>query len=177
MHAADHATSAPPAGEQRKLFAGTHHDPHSVLGAHPHPDGTVVRVLRPHADAVTVLADGEEYPLQRNADGLFHGVLPGPPGDYRLQVRYGGHTEITDDPYRWLPTLGEVDLHLIGEGRHERLWEALGAHLRIYSTPGGPVEGTSFAVWAPHARGVRVCGDFDGWSGVATPLRSLGSVG
>ncbi|MGH3990560.1 MAG: GlgB N-terminal domain-containing protein, partial [Pseudonocardiaceae bacterium] len=177
VHAADHATSAPPAGEQRKLLAGTHHDPHSVLGAHPHPDGTVVRVLRPHADAVTVLADGEEYPLQRNADGLFHGVLPGPPGDYRLQVRYGGHTEITDDPYRWLPTLGEVDLHLIGEGRHERLWEALGAHLRIYSTPSGPVEGTSFAVWAPHARGVRVCGDFDGWSGVATPLRSLGSVG
>ncbi|MGH4007303.1 MAG: 1,4-alpha-glucan branching protein GlgB, partial [Pseudonocardiaceae bacterium] len=148
-----------------------------MLGAHPHPDGTVVRVLRPHADAVAVLAASEEYPLQRSAEGLFHGVLPGPPGDYRLQVRYGEHTEITDDPYRWLPTLGEVDLHLIREGRHERLWEALGAHLRIYSTPDGPVEGTSFAVWAPNARGVRVCGDFDGWSGVATPLRSLGSAG
>ncbi len=177
MHATDRASSAPPDDELRKLLTGAHHDPHSVLGAHPHPGGTVVRVLRPHADAVTVLAGGEEYPLERSAEGFFHGVTPGPPGDYRLRVRYGEHTEITDDPYRWLPTLGEVDLHLIGEGRHERLWEALGAHPRIYSTLSGPVEGTSFAVWAPNARGVRVCGDFDGWSGVATPLRSLGSVG
>jgi 1,4-alpha-glucan branching enzyme len=177
VHAADHATSAPPADELRKLLVGAHHDPHSVLGAHPHAEGTVVRVLRPHADAVAVLADGEEYPLERDPEGLFHGVMPGPPGDYRLRVHYGEHTEITDDPYRWLPTLGEVDLHLIGEGRHERLWEALGAHVRTYSTPGGLVEGTSFAVWAPHARGVRVCGDFDGWSGVATPLRSLGPAG
>ncbi|MGH4023702.1 MAG: 1,4-alpha-glucan branching protein GlgB [Pseudonocardiaceae bacterium] len=185
-------TAAPPPEDLRKLLAGEHHDPHSVLGAHPHPEGTVVRVLRPHADEVTVLTDGDpgvgdpgaetsgrtaEYPLQRTAVGLFHGVVPGPPGDYRLRVRYGDHTETTDDPYRWLPTLGEVDLHLIGEGRHERLWDVLGAHLRTYPTPAGAVEGTSFAVWAPHARGVRVCGDFDGWSGVATPMRSLGSSG
>ena len=177
MHATDRASSAPPDDELRRLLAGAHHDPHSVLGAHPHPDGTAIRVLRPHADAVTVLASGEEYSLERSAEGFFHGVMPGPPGDYRLRLRYGEHIEITDDPYRWLPTLSQVDLHLIGEGRHERLWEALGAHLRTYSTPGGPVEGTSFAVWAPHAQGVRVCGDFDGWSGVATPLRSLGSTG
>ena len=58
-----------------------------------------------------------------------------------------------DDPYRWLPTLGEIDLHLIGEGRHENLWDVLGAHVRTYDTPGGPVTGTSFAVWAPNARG------------------------
>ncbi len=177
MHATDRATSAPPDDELRRLLAGAHHDPHSVLGAHPHPDGTAIRVLRPHADEVTVLIDGSEHPLERSTEGFFHGVTPGPPGDYRLRVRYGKHTELTDDPYRWLPTLGEVDLHLIREGRHERLWEALGAHLRTYSTPSGPVAGTSFSVWAPHAQGVRVCGDFDSWSGVATPLRSLGSAG
>src|SRR3712207_8957662 len=57
-----------------------------------------------------------------------------------------------DDPYRWLPTLGEVDLHLIGEGRHERLWDALGAHVRTYDTPNGPVGGNSFALWAPTDR-------------------------
>ncbi|MBW0009781.1 MAG: 1,4-alpha-glucan branching enzyme, partial [Pseudonocardiales bacterium] len=176
VHAADRAISAPPADELRRLLDGEHHDPHSVLGTHPYPEGTVIRVLRPHADEVTVLADGAEYPLEYCAGGLFHGVGPGP-GDYRLRVRYGEHTEVTDDPYRWLPTLGEVDLHLIREGRHERLWEVLGAHPRTYPTPGGVVEGTSFAVWAPHARGVRVCGDFDNWSGVATPLRSLGSAG
>ena len=68
MHAADHATSAPLADELRKLLVGAHHDPHSVLGAHPYADGTVVRVLRPQADAVTVLADGEEYPLEHDAE-------------------------------------------------------------------------------------------------------------
>jgi 1,4-alpha-glucan branching enzyme len=174
--APDRAASAPPADEVRRLLAGEHHDPHSVLGAHAHPDGTAVRVLRPHADEVTVLADGAEYLLEHRTGGLFHGMMPAP-GDYRLRVRYGDHTELSDDPYRWLPTLGEVDLHLIREGRHERLWDVLGAHLQTYPTPGGVVAGTSFAVWAPHARGVRVCGDFDGWSGVATPLRSLGSTG
>jgi 1,4-alpha-glucan branching enzyme len=176
VQAADRATSAPPADELRRLLAGEHHDPHSVLGAHPQRAGTAVRVLRPHADEVTVLSDDGEYPLEPGTGGLFHGMMPNP-GDYRLRVRYGDHTEITDDPYRWLPTLGEVDLHLFGEGRHERLWEVLGAHLRTYPTSGGLVVGTSFAVWAPHAQGVRVCGDFDGWSGVATPLRSLGSSG
>jgi 1,4-alpha-glucan branching enzyme len=176
VHAADHATSAPLADERRRLLAGEHHDPHSVLGAHPHPEGIIVRVLRPHADAVTVLTDDGEYPLAHCGEGFFHGRTH-TNGDYRLRVRYGDYTEIADDPYRWLPTLGEVDLHLIQEGRHERLWEVLGAHVRTYPTPGGLVMGTSFAVWAPHARGVRVCGDFDDWSGVATPLRALGSSG
>ena len=171
------AASAPPVAEVRTLLVGAHHDPHGVLGAHPHPDGTVVRVLRPDADEVDVLREGTEHALTRTAEGLFHGVVPGPSADYRLRVRSGAHVEITDDPYRWLPTLGQVDLHLIGEGRHERLWDVLGAHPRCYPTPGGDVSGTSFAVWAPTARGVRVCGDFDGWSGVTTPLRSLGSSG
>ncbi len=178
MHGTGRATSAPPAGELRRLLAGAHHDPHSVLGAHPHPPGgPASRVLRPPADEVPVLIEGPEYPRERSTESFFHGVTPGPPGDYRLRVRYGEHSTITADPYRWLPTLGEVDLHLTGEGRHERLWEVLGAHLRTYPTPGGVVMGTSFAVWAPHAQGVRVCGDFDGWSGVATPLRSLGATG
>ena len=109
--------------------------------------------------------------------GLFSGVVPGPPADYRLAVRYGDRVDIVDDPYRWLPTLGEVDLHLIGEGRHERLWDVLGAHVRTYDTPAGAVTGTSFAVWAPTAQGVRVTGDFDGWSGWAHPMRALGSSG
>ena len=108
--------------------------------------------------------------------------MPGPPADYRLEVTYraeGGaeESQLVDDPYRWLPTLGEIDLHLIGEGRHERLWDALGAHVRTYDTPHGPVTGTSFAVWAPNARGVRVTGDFDYWQRRAYPMRSLGSSG
>jgi 1,4-alpha-glucan branching enzyme len=162
-----------------RLLGGAHHDPHSVLGAHPHPDGTVIRVLRPHADEVHVVREGGQgFPLVKVHDaGLFSGVVPGPPADYRLAVRYGERVDIVDDPYRWLPTLGEIDLHLIGEGRHERLWDVLGAHIRHYDTPAGPVTGTSFAVWAPTAQGVRVTGDFDGWSGWAHPMRVLGRSG
>jgi 1,4-alpha-glucan branching enzyme len=164
-----------------RLLGGAHHNPHGVLGAHPHPDGTVVRVLKPHADEVSVLRNGDPkdtHPLVKVHDaGLFSGVVEGPGGDYRLRVRYGDRVDIVDDPYRWLPTLGEVDLHLINEGRHERLWDVLGAHVRHYDTISGPVTGTSFAVWAPTARGVRVTGDFDGWAGWAHPMRSLGTSG
>jgi 1,4-alpha-glucan branching enzyme len=125
-----------------------------------------------------VMSDGARFELTRIHDGgVFAGVAPGSPTDYRLDVSYGDGTYRVDDPYRWLPTLGEVDLHLIGEGRHENLWQVLGAHVRSYDTPGGPVTGTSFAVWAPSARGVRVEGDFDYWSGRAFPMRSLGSSG
>ncbi len=66
---------------------------------------------------------------------------------------------------------------LIGEGRHEELWTVLGAHVRRYDTVSGPDTGTSFAVWAPSARGVRVIGDFNGWDGAGHPMRALGSSG
>ncbi len=71
------------------------------------------------------------------------------------------------------PTLGEVDLFLIGEGRHRRLWEVLGSHVRVHDG----VEGTSFAVWAPNARAARVVGDWNGWDGRADPMRPLGVSG
>jgi 1,4-alpha-glucan branching enzyme len=162
-----------------RLVGGAHHNPHGILGAHPTADGgTVVRTLRPHAAAVSVVIDGQETALARIHDGgVFAAAVPGAPTDYRLRVTYGSDSYLVDDPYRWLPTLGEVDLHLIGEGRHENLWDVLGAHVRSYDTPGGTVPGTSFAVWAPNARGVRVVGDFDYWSGQAFPMRSLGSSG
>ena len=66
--------------------------------------------------------------------------------------------------------LGEVDLHLIGEGRHERLWEVLGA--RVTSIDG--VEGTAFTVWAPNARLVQVAGEFNGWDGGGHAMTRLG---
>jgi 1,4-alpha-glucan branching enzyme len=170
----------PSADELHRLLAGAHHDPHGVLGVHADHAGTgttVARAYRPGAKTVAVLAGDSRTELDEVADGLFAGVLTEPPGAYKLEIDYGHDPVVVDDPYRWLPTLGELDLHLFGEGRHERLWDVLGAHVRSYETPDGVVEGTSFAVWAPNARGVRVCGDFDGWDGRANPMRSLGSSG
>ena len=79
----------------------------------------------------------------------------------------------TFDPTALPPTVGELDLHLFGEGRHQRLWEVLGSQPRVHEG----VAGTSFAVWAPRASAVRVAGDLNGWDGSATPLRRLGDSG
>ncbi len=176
-------------GEIDRIVAGTHHDPHSVLGAHPGPAGVVVRALVPLAATVTaVLADGRRFALSHIHQGVFAATLPMTQvPDYRLAVSYPGPGSgppgpetLSDDPYRHLPTLGEMDLYLIGEGRHEELWRVLGAHVREYGggeAGFGAARGTSFAVWAPNARGVRVIGDFNHWDGRGHPMRSLGGAG
>ncbi|MFK0168973.1 1,4-alpha-glucan branching enzyme [Streptomyces sp. NPDC090306] len=161
-------------GDRGRLLAGAHHDPHGLLGAHPVPGGVVFRALRPFARSVAVRIDGESHELASEGDGLFSAVLPlTAVPEYTLLVAYDGDPAETHDPYRFLPALGDLDLHLIREGRHEQLWKALGAEPTTHQG----VTGTRFAVWAPNARGVRVTGDFSCWDGTAFPMRSLGSSG
>src|SRR5262249_34875483 len=167
-----------------------------------------------------VLPDGRRFPASHLYEGVFAATLPvADVPDYRLAVTYpgpggAGPETISDDPYRHLPTLWEMDLHLVGEGRHEELWQVLGAHVRTFGPAGpapeagtqpgeaggnppgrpgeagepgpaggpglsfgsefGEVTGTSFAVWAPNARGVRIIGDSNHWDGRGHPMRSLG---
>jgi 1,4-alpha-glucan branching enzyme len=138
------------------------------------PGGIVFRALRPFAREVSVVVDGERRPLVSEEDGLFSGVLPlAEIPAYTLVVAYEEGEQETHDPYRFLPALGELDLHLIGEGRHEQLWRALGAQPMTHEG----VTGTRFTVWAPNAQGVRVATDFTHWDGTAFPMRSLGSSG
>ncbi|MPY45331.1 1,4-alpha-glucan branching enzyme [Streptomyces phyllanthi] len=156
------------------MLSGAHHDPHALLGAHPGPGGVTFRALRPYALGVSVVADGRTTPLDDEGDGLFSVVLPlDAVPEYTLLVSYEGGRYEVQDPYRFLPALGELDLHLIGEGRHEQLWKALGAEPMEHQG----VTGTRFTVWAPNAQGVRVAGDFNFWDGTACPMRSLGSSG
>ena len=171
------------------VASGTHHDPHTVLGPHL-MDGpwSVVRALRPLADEVVMTTSGREgdtdVAATHQGAGVWAAVVPAvedPDGvrrapDYRIRTRSGTETWTSDDPYRFLPTLGEVDLHLIGEGRHEQLWQALGANLVRYPSSTGEIKGVAFAVWAPNARGVRLVGDHNGWGGTH-PMRSLGAAG
>src|ERR1044071_1951154 len=100
----------PSADDLRRLLSRAPHDPHSVLGVHADHAGTVVaRAYRPGAKAVAVVAGSARTQLDEVGDGLFAGELPDNPGAYRLEVDYGGETVSVDDPYRWLPTLGELD--------------------------------------------------------------------
>ncbi|MGX1585547.1 1,4-alpha-glucan branching protein GlgB [Microbacterium sp. NPDC055502] len=160
---------------------GQHHDPHAVLGTHPAEDAagrtvTIIRARRPLASSVAaVFADGTRLELSHVTHGLWEGRHPGPPVPYRLATRYRDVDDeaITGDPYRHSPALGELDLHLIAEGRHERLWEVLGAHPTTHDGEAG----VAFAVWAPNASAVRVVGDHNGWNGETHAMRSMGVSG
>jgi len=170
--------------ELARLLAGEHANPHDVLGAHRTTidgvDGAVVRALVPGAARVECVLDtGEAVRMDREAEGLadvYTAFLPGkrPPIAYRYRIHYpDGAVWERDDPYRFLPTLGDVDLHLFNEGTHRELWKKLGAHVRTMDG----VAGVSFAVWAPNARRVSVVGDFCGWDGRIFPMRMMGSSG
>ena len=164
--------------EAELILARDHPDPHHYLGAHPRGKKVVVRAFAPNASRVRVLLEGgEEAELEQvHPGGLFEAkVAPESlPAHHRLAISYpdGLDVEIVD-PYTFLPTLGELDVHLAAEGRHEHLYEKLGARIREVDG----VTGTAFAVWAPNARSVSVVGDFNSWDGLLHPMRTLGASG
>jgi len=181
-----------PIVELDQLTRGEYGQPHAILGPHPDGDDVTFRVYKPLARTVTVVTSGgDRVPLEHEHDGVWVGVMPfggsgaagrgprpdGDVPDYRVEVDYGQGAISVDDPYRFLPTLGEMDLHLVNEGRHELLWTVLGARVHHYRAATGDVSGTSFAVWAPGARGVRLEGDFNSWDGREHPMRQLGASG
>ncbi len=163
------------------LRSGHSHDPHSVLGAHAvevgGKRGVLVRAFHPDAVAVDLLVgDAEPLPMSGIGGGVYVAFVPDVrvPFAYRLRFHFDGTgTWERDDPYRFLPTLGELDLHLIGEGTHRRLWTVLGSQPRVIDGTAG----TAFAVWAPSAASVSLVGDFNRWDGRIFPMRSLGSSG
>ncbi len=171
-------TTRPPADQIDLIVRGCHGDPHRILGRHP----GVVRTFRPDATAVRLLVGtggGAKRVAMEQIDpaGLWQGPIDDGSDAYRLEADYGSDgassTFLFDDPYRSWPTLGDLDLHLFGEGRHYRLWEVLGAHPRVHDG----MAGVSFAVWAPNAQAVRVVGDWNFWDGRVHPMRSLGASG
>lgn len=162
-----------PADDLRFLNQCRHYDPHGLYGWH---DGTV-HTRRPGAERVELVTAEDVVPMRNIGDDIFFAELA-ENEDYRLRITYPAQPprDIADG-YRFLPTLGSLDLHLISEGRHERLWDVLGANLKTYASELGEITGTAFAVWAPNAEGVSVVGDFCGWNAAQYPMRSLGSTG
>jgi len=150
-----------------------HGDPFAVLGMHAADRNVTVRVFLPQAGRVEVIdaATGKAVAdLPRvDSDGFFAGTVAGRTEAfrYRLRLTVGGHAWEIDDPYRFGTVLGDVDVYLMGEGRHLRLYEQLGAHPAQIDG----VAGTTFAVWAPNARRVSVVGDFNDWDGRRHPMR------
>ena len=155
------------------LQQGRCRDPFSQLGPHGGPDAQTVCLRAFVPDARRVLAvsriDGTVLAaLTSCGDGLFTATLPADQAaNYQLAVDDGQQTLTQEDPYRFGPWLGELDVWLLAEGRHLRPWHRLGAH--IVTLEG--VAGTAFAVWAPHAARISVVGDFNRWDGRRHPMR------
>ncbi|MDP1864412.1 MAG: 1,4-alpha-glucan branching protein GlgB [Thiobacillus sp.] len=160
----------------QRVQSGTHHDPFEVLGPHAQPDGsTLIRAFLPAAEAVEV-AGGRMTRLAET--DCFERRLP--PGSVveahptlRWQDKGAGDWHLTQCPYSFAPQLGEMDLHLLGEGRHFEAWKVLGARLKTIDG----IEGCLFAVWAPAVQRVSVIGDFNGWDGRRHPMRCRGTSG
>ncbi len=168
--------------EIAQLLAGEHNEPHRLLGAHPARrrgrTGSIVRAYHPDAVAAELLpADAEPLEMKCNPGvPVFEVFVPDAPPPLRYRLRFtaaDGRSWEQEDPYRFLPTLGDMDLYLFNEGRHWRLWECLGAHVREMDG----VTGVSFAVWAPNALRVSVVGEFCHWDGRLYQMRQMGSSG
>jgi len=165
----------PPSEDARRLQQGIHDDPFSVLGPHETGAKRALAVFHPGLSRLEAVTGKKTVALDRHPDApdLFVGPLPGK-GDYRLRATNGeGHEWEFEDPYRFGPVIGEMDEYFLGEGTHRRLWQILGAHIRVHEG----AEGTHFAVWAPNARRVSVVGPFNGWDGRRHPMRRRGATG
>ncbi|MHB8519680.1 MAG: 1,4-alpha-glucan branching protein GlgB [Limisphaerales bacterium] len=169
--------------ELKSVTEVQHRSPHELLGMHPLGDGSglVVRAFLPHAAKVEAVPVHEkEKPRIRlkrlHKTGLFEGVTNTANRVYAYDLvitDHDGRQQQTRDAYSFLPTLGETDLYLFGQGNERRIYEKLGARLRVIDG----VAGTSFAVWAPNAQRVSVVGVFNGWDGRQHPMRLLGPSG
>jgi 1,4-alpha-glucan branching enzyme len=169
--------------ELASLVEIRHRSPHTLLGMHPLGGGSglVVRALVPDAAKVEIQPVHEKnkprFPLKRiHESGLFEGTTKKADGIYAYDLvvtDFQGNVRRTRDAFSFLPTLGESDLFLFGKGDERRIYEKLGAQLRVIDD----VHGASFAAWAPNAQRVSVVGDFNHWDGRFHPMRSLGASG
>ncbi|MDB6131131.1 MAG: 1,4-alpha-glucan branching enzyme [Verrucomicrobiales bacterium] len=169
--------------ELESLVHVQHRSPHQLLGMHPLGDGTgvVVRAFMPEAAEVSIRPchekDKPSFALKKIHDsGIFEGSTEKAVKVYAYDLlvkTHGGHKLETRDPYSFLPSLGETDLYLFGQGNERWIYNKLGAHLRVIDG----LNGTTFAVWAPNAQRVSVVGSFNNWDGRRHPMRLLGSSG
>jgi 1,4-alpha-glucan branching enzyme len=168
------AARLPDPAEIEAVVSGSHGDPFNILGMHGGAGEPVtVRAFVPDAHAVEVVdvESGQavaELP-RLHEGGFFAGAISHRRNrfEYRLRLTGGDAVREVEDPYRFPPLLGELDVHLMAEGTHHRLYHRLGAHPTLIDG----IDGTSFAVWAPNARRVSVVGDFNRWDGRRHAMR------
>ncbi len=158
-----------------RLLNARHHDPFSLLGLHPTPEGHVLRVFRPDAARVSLLLPHARVDLVKvDPRGLFEWRGPeAAPKPWRLDIEEGGQSFEIVDPYAFPPLLTDQEMYLFNEGRLLEAWRTLGGHPMTVDG----VDGVRFAVWAPNAERVSVVGGFNNWDGRIHAMRARGGSG
>jgi 1,4-alpha-glucan branching enzyme len=165
--------SMPIGPDLHRIAAGTHHDPHSILG--PHGSGARFHVLLYIPGAWDVRLEGQlEAARVPDSDFfLWEGKKKSLPAHYRVSwTESHGHREQVD-PYSFASLVEPQDTESFTLGKHYTAWRFLGAHALTRDS----VAGVRFAVWAPNAERVSVVGPFSQWDGRRYPMRSLGASG
>jgi len=161
--------------ERQRISEARHHDPFAVLGRHQEGGDCVVRAFIPLAAEVRIAEGGMALTRLPDSDHFeWRGDGAALPTHYSLIWRDHHQREhIARDPYTFEPQIGELDLHLFGEGCHRHGFRFLGANEHQADGVGGVL----FAVWAPNAERVSVVGDFNNWDGRYHPMRVRGGSG
>lgn len=160
------------------ILEARHGQPHDFLGMHRSGPDLVVRAFLRDARAVTLVdrrsqrrwsmerVRPEGFYLWRQVGGMAF------PYCFDLEGHDGSLRRIAD-PYSFSQSLSDFDCFLFGQGKHERIYDRLGANRRRLEGQ----DGFTFAVWAPNASRVSLVGDFNGWDGRSHPMRRLGLSG
>jgi 1,4-alpha-glucan branching enzyme len=169
-----------------RLLRAEHYDPFQILGVHftgKDNHAAIIRCFQPPAESVELLIDNQVIPMEKvRNEGLFESSLDRQkvadrhldPYNYQYKITYyDGVVQTINDPYRFLPVLGEQDQFLFNFGTNYELYKHMGAHPGNYSH----IEGTIFRIWAPSASRVSILGNFNSWDGRIHPMRSLGNSG
>jgi 1,4-alpha-glucan branching enzyme len=160
----------------KRLLEGRLSDPHSILGMHNGEKGMVARCFDPDAISVDLIVGNKKHPMEKiHKAGLFGVKFPNRKKHfaYKLEKTFKKGSFVSEDPYCFMPGIGEMDTYLFNSGEHHKVYEMMGAHYRDY----GGTEGTLFTVWAPNAERVSVVGNFNGWDGRRHQMRLMGSSG
>ncbi len=161
------------------LVKGENGAPQLILGRHMDDNVVIIRTFRPWADTIHIINDETKDKVKMDKvdqEGLFEAKLD----KNWATVPYHFETKTFDktkesfaDPYIFDPYLSDFDIYLFGEGRHQEIYEKLGAHKREIDG----VTGVNFAVWAPNCYKVAVVGDFNRWDTRTHAMVSRGASG
>ncbi len=159
----------------QQIAEARHHDPFSLLGNQTAHADDFLLAYAPDTKQLEIVETQQAGQRFESSDFFIFDLQQQTlPGHYRFK-RCDNQDQLSEyyDPYSFAPQMGELDLHLFGEGKHLHIYRQLGAHPAQIDG----IDGIRFATWAPNASAVSVIGDFNHWDNRRQPMRCLGSGG